>query len=100
MLTPEHRLVTIGGAQLVATLLPAVSHLVRLHPVAGEQYDRMTVVSEINEGRELFLSGWIGRPLGLREWRAAKDALFPAAQAVAWERRRSDGSRHLASLPV
>jgi hypothetical protein len=85
---PPHRIVPIGEARLVTTLLSAASHLVRVHPREGEDYDRMIVVTEQEGGKALFLSGWVGKPLTPREWREAAAFLFPKARVVRFERRK------------
>jgi len=95
---PVHRITSAAGMALGSTLLPEPSYLVRILDPATLSYERMIVVSERDEGRELFLSGWIGPPLTVSEWRAAKQALFPRAEVVSWERRRGDGSMHFARL--
>lgn len=95
-----HRTAAAGDGMLAATELPPGSHLIRLHPKAGGPYDRMLVVSEQDEGRRLVLSGWIGPPLTRSQWRAAKAALFPAAEVVSWERRRPDGTFHKVAIAV
>ncbi len=100
VLNSAHRAAPIGCATLVSTALPPSSHLVRLHPAPGQPYDRMIVVTERDGGRELFLSGWIGPPLTLSHWRAAKAALFPAAETVVWERRSADGSLRRVAVRV
>ncbi|WP_298689085.1 hypothetical protein [uncultured Sphingomonas sp.] len=60
----------------------------------------MIVVTERNGGRELHLSGWIGKPLDRSEWLAARDALFPAAEVVVFERLRADGVFSHRRLPL
>lgn len=77
----------LGQARLVASKLPSGSHLVRVHPKVGADYDRLIVVTEQENGRALFLSGWIGAPLLPREWREAAATLFPHAKVVRFERR-------------
>jgi hypothetical protein len=95
---PVHRITSAAGVALGSTQLPDPSHLVRILDPDTLSYERMIVVTERDEGGELVLSGWIGSPLTLREWRAAKQALFPQAEIVSWERRRGDGSMHFARL--
>ena len=68
------------------TALPEGSRLVRFLPGDDPAYDRMTVAVEHDEGRTLHLLGWIGEPLTPAQWRAAKAALFPAAETVRFER--------------
>ncbi|MBB4860386.1 hypothetical protein HNO88_003729 [Novosphingobium chloroacetimidivorans] len=99
MAADVHRAVALGGDQLVATALPSSSHLVRFHP-AGLDYDRLIVVTELDEGRKLYLSGWIGKPLTLGQWRDAAALLFPQAEFVSWERKRGDGTFRLITLPI
>jgi hypothetical protein len=97
---PVHRFATVDGGKIVATALPCASHLVRFHPDAELPYDRMIVVTELDAGRILFLSGWIGPPLGVVAWRIAKAELFPSAELVMWERRRRDGSARLVRFAI
>jgi hypothetical protein len=99
---PVHRVVSIGAARLVATALAEGCHLIRLHPTVEAPYDRMTVVTEREDGAVLFLAGWLGSIVTehLSLLRAGHAALFPNATAVAWERRRRDGSIHLAHLRI
>lgn len=89
----DHRSSQIGDAMLVATSLPAGSHLVRLHPEIGADYDRLIVVTEQDDGYALFLSGWIGPPLTVQQWREAAAALFPAARLVRFARRTGQGMK-------
>jgi hypothetical protein len=100
--TPAHRVIAIGTARLVATTLAEGCHLIRLHPTADAPYDRMTVVTEREGGGVLFLAGWLGSIITehLDLLRAGRSGLFPAATIVAWERRRRDGSIHLARLRI
>ena len=56
----------------------------------GFEYDRMIVVTLT--GTTVRLMGWIGKPLGSKEWIAARDALFPSATEVEFERMGKDGT--------
>jgi hypothetical protein len=94
------RAAQIGALRLIATQLAPSVHLVRFFPGDGPHYDRMIVVTEKNEGGELHLSGWIGKPLAPAEWLAARDALFPDAEAVVFERLQADGSFSHRRLPL
>lgn len=78
-----------------ATLLEHPSHLVRFMNPDGVTYDRMIVVTEQDEGRALLLQGWIDKEQRLtrREWRAARDALFPKARVVRYWRAGASGLR-------
>ena len=79
-----------GEARLVATSLAPGVWMVRRHPGAGPLYDRMTVVTEKDEGRVLHLTGWIGNPRDI-PWLSARDAMFPAAREVLFERLTGAG---------
>ena len=79
--------------RLVASAIPAGSHLVRICRGDGPEYDRMIVVTE--DGDALRLMGWIGAPLTPAEWRAAAAELFPAARRVCFERRRGRRVAHV-----
>lgn len=97
----EHR--AAGKIPLEITTLPAGSHLVRFliddRPEAP--YDRMIVVTEMDEGSVLFLAGWIGTPLTASEWRAARDQLFPAAREVRFIRVHPvTGVERQVALPI
>ena len=85
------RTATLSDQRLVASILAPSAHLVRFFPGAGRHYDRMIVVTERREGRELYLSGWIGKPLDRSEWLAACDPLLLAAEVVVFERLWADG---------
>ena len=76
----------------LSTLAPGV-HLVRVLVGDGPEYDRMIVVTELDDGRVLFLQGWIGRPLSPAEWRAARDEYFPRARWVMFRRGWGAGER-------
>ena len=86
----------VGDLRLVATTVPAGSWLVRIHPDEGAHYDRMILVTEEEGGRVLHLAGWIGEPLTPAEWSAARDALFPKAETVRFDRLRGGGFIHRA----
>jgi len=62
-------------------------HIVRFHPDPLTPYDRGIVVTEQDSGTTLFLELWIGKPLTSREWRDARDTLFPAAKRIRFYRR-------------
>ena len=94
------RTVQTSGQRLIASVLAPGVHLVRFFPDAGPHYDRMIVVTEKDEGRELHLSGWIGKPLDPATWLSARDALFPDAGAVVFERLRADGTFSHRRLPL
>uniref|UniRef100_UPI0035CB4AE6 hypothetical protein n=1 Tax=uncultured Sphingomonas sp. TaxID=158754 RepID=UPI0035CB4AE6 len=81
------RTARIGGLRLVATPVPAGSELVRVHVGDDPNYDRMIVVTPEDEARVLHLMGWIGDPLSI-PWIGARDALFPSAETVRFERLR------------
>lgn len=74
-----------GAFRLVATPIPSDTWMVRRHPDAGPLYDRMTVVTELYEGRTLHLAGWIGNPRDI-PWLDARDTMFPKAREVRFER--------------
>jgi hypothetical protein len=95
----DHRTLHIDERMLISTLLPYPTHLVRIFPSPTLPYNQMTNVSEIENGRELFLSGWIGSPLGI-PWREAGEALFPDARFVNWVRRTQDGSERLVRVGI
>jgi hypothetical protein len=99
---PVHRAIAVGEALLVATALAEACHLIRLHPRADEPYDRMTVVMEREGGDTLFLAGWLGSILSdhLAILRVGQTTLFPNAKFVTWERRRLDGSIHVARRQI
>jgi hypothetical protein len=96
----ELRTVPLGAGRLAATPIPAGSYLVRVHPDGGPQYDRMIVVTPEQDGAVLHLSGWIGTPLTPSEWQAARQAIFPAASHVRFERMRADGTLSHRELPI
>lgn len=50
-------------------------------------YDQGAVVRVQDAGEVLFLSLWLGPPIGWRDWRHARDELFPAARVIQWKRR-------------
>ena len=76
----------------LSTLAPGV-HLARVLVGEGPEYDRMIVVTELDDGAVLFLQGWIGRPLTPREWRDAARRRFPRARWVAFRRVRGKRER-------
>lgn len=84
--------------ELVSTPLPAGSHLVRFMD-GPDSYDRMIVVTELEDGQVLFLQGWIGKPLTPSEWREARNRLFPNAREVRFERIRNGEMRPVRLSP-
>jgi len=88
----EIRTAPLGAGRIGATLIPAGSYLVRVHPDSGPRYDRMIVVTPEEGGAVLHLAGWIGEPLTPGEWQAARQMLFPGATHVRFERMRTDGT--------
>jgi hypothetical protein len=94
------RTARLGTSRLMATPMAPGVHLVRFFPGDGPLYDRMIVVTEKDGGRELHLSGWIGKPLAPVEWLAARDALFPDAEVVVFERLLENGSFSHRRLPL
>ena len=80
-----------SGLRLVATAVPPGSELVRIHQGSLLGYEAMTVVTPGEGGRVLHLSGWIGKPLSPIEWIAARDAFYPAAAAIDFERLKPGG---------
>jgi hypothetical protein len=84
----------------VTTPLPPNSTLVRILLGDGPEYDRMIVVTEEEDGDELFLQGWIGKPLTVREWREAAAEEFPKASWVRYLRLRKDGSSREVRAPL
>lgn len=71
---------------VVVTPLPRRSYLARFHPRAELPYDRLTVISELAQGRKLFIQGWQGAPLKVSQWHALRRAHFPRARGVGWNR--------------
>ena len=96
----DYRKAHVGPVTLYATEIPERSSLVRVGQGDDLSYDRMITVTERHGGREIFLAGWIGPPLTVRQWRAAKATLFPDAVKVSWERREDDGSFRHVEFPV
>jgi hypothetical protein len=94
------RTARLGTLRLMATPMAPGVHLVRFFPGDGPHYDRMIVVTEKDEGRELHLSGWIGKPLAPAEWLDARDALFPDAEVVVFERLLENGTFSHRRLPL
>jgi hypothetical protein len=87
--------------RLVATPIPSGSFLVRFHPDDGPHYDRMIVVTPEDGGRTLHLFGWIANgKQSHKDWLAAKDALFPDAVRVRFERLKPDGTLSHRTLPL
>lgn len=81
------------------TLLAPGVHLVRLLEGEGYSYKRLIVVTEIDEGSVLFLSGLSGKPLSPREWREGRDRLFPAARVICyWRIHPKTGVKRWVSL--
>ncbi len=79
-----------GDSRLVATPIPSDAWMVRRHPNGGSHYDRMTVVNDLDEGSVLHLAGWIGSPRDI-PWLGARDAMFPKAREVQFERLTGTG---------
>jgi hypothetical protein len=96
----HYRSVDIEGATLVANSLAAGSHLVRFHSVDGDGYRHAVVVTETDEGRTLFLQGWIGSPLPRETFLPAMATLFPAAMELHYQRRRDDGTFRDVKVPL
>lgn len=76
----------------LSTLAPGV-HLVRVLVGDGPEYDRMIVVTELDDGEVLFLQGWTGKPLSPREWRDAALRRFPRARWIVFKRMKRDQTR-------
>lgn len=51
-----------GESRIVATPIAPDVWMIRRHTGVGLLYDRMTVVTEMDGGRALHLTGWIGNP--------------------------------------
>ena len=81
-----------------ATPIPGGSHLVRFITGDGFDYDRMTVATLT--GTTIHLMGWLGKPLGGKQWMEARDALFPAATHVEFERIGKDGTLRAVRMPL
>jgi hypothetical protein len=85
-----HTVILPCGTRLVSTPILPGSSLVRVHPDDGPHYNAMPVASP-GDGN-LHLSGWLGPTLTCAQFLAARDALYPEANRILFERMRVDGS--------
>ena len=83
-----------------ASPIPGGSLLVRFLDPAGDgfAYDRMIVAALA--GTTINLMGWIGKPFGAKQWIEARDALFPGATHVEFERATKAGTLRTVRLPL
>jgi len=87
----QYRSLISNGATLVTNALPPGSHLIRFHGDGGG-YSQAVVVTEMDEGRTLFLQGWVGPPLPRATFLPAIAMLFPASVEIQFDRKHSDGT--------
>jgi len=81
----DYTTIPLTTGRIVISPLPPLSYMARVYPDDGPAYDRLTVASLITP-EQLFLSGWLGEPLSVAEWRAAKAVMFPDARFVNFDR--------------
>jgi len=81
----KHRYVTLPSCVLLVSALPHPSHMVRFLNDDGHSYDQMSVVSEFGNS-EILISGWIGQPRPVAQYREVRDALFPDVRSARFER--------------
>ncbi|MBB4860953.1 ribonuclease HI [Novosphingobium chloroacetimidivorans] len=51
-------------------------------------------MNELDDGRTLFLTGWMGKPLSVDDWHNAAAALCLKAKTVTWKRAPGHATLH------
>lgn len=73
----------------VKTEIAPGSFVVRFHTSDSAQYTRIIIVTPEDNGKTLYLAGFMDKddkPFTLSDWREARNALFPFASRVRFER--------------